>query len=85
MRKSGSLKEEKLTPELLQKLGALREIAISRGQSLPELALSWALKDEAVSSVIIGASSSAQIEENLKVDPHFTAEELSAIDKICKQ
>ncbi len=85
MRKSGSLKEEKLTPELLQKLGALREIAISRGQTLPELALSWALKDEAVSSVIIGASSSAQIEENLKVDPHFTAEELSAIDKICKQ
>lgn len=84
MRKSGSLKEEKLTPELLQKLGALREIAISRGQTLPELALSWALKDEAVSSVIIGASSSAQIEENLKVDPHFTAEELSAIDKICK-
>ncbi len=85
MRKSGSLKEEKLTPELLQKLGALREIAISRGQTLPELALSWALKDEAVSSVIIGASSSAQIEENLKVDPHFTAEELSAIDKICKK
>lgn len=85
MRKSGSLKEEKLTPELLQKLGALREIAISRGQTLPELALSWALKDEAVSSVIIGASSSAQIEENLKVDPHFTAEELSAIDEICKQ
>ena len=84
MRKSGSLKEERLTPELLQKLSKLREIAAARGQTLPELALSWALKDKAVASVIIGASSSEQIKENIKVDPSFTAEELAAIDAICK-
>ena len=83
MRKSGSLKEEKLTPALLEKLGALREIASSRGQTLPELALSWALKDKAVTSVLIGASSSAQIMENIKVDPVFSDEELKKIDEIC--
>ena len=85
MRKSGSLKEEKLTPLLLEKLSALREIAASRSQTLPELALSWALKDSVVSSVIIGASSSAQIKENIQVNPVFTAEELAAIDAICNR
>ena len=84
MRKSGSLKEEKLTPALLKKLSMLREIAEARGQTLPELALSWTLKDRVVSSVIIGASSSEQILENIKVNPDFTAEELSAIEAICK-
>ena len=84
MRKSGSLKEEKLTPALLKKLSELRDIAEARGQTLPELALSWTLKDRVVSSVIIGASSSEQILENIKVNPDFTAEELSAIEAICK-
>ena len=84
MRKSGSLKEEKLTPALLKKLSMLREIAEARGQTLAELALSWTLKDRVVSSVIIGASSSEQILENIKVNPDFTAEELSAIEAICK-
>ena len=84
MRKSGSLKEEKLTPALLKKLSMLRDIAEARGQTLPELALSWTLKDRVVSSVIIGASSSEQILENIKVNPDFTAEELSAIEAICK-
>ena len=84
MRKSGSLKEEKLTPALLKKLSELRDIAEARGQTLAELALSWTLKDRVVSSVIIGASSSEQILENIKVNPDFTAEELSAIEAICK-
>ncbi len=84
MRKSFTLKEDRLTPALLAKLEGLRAIAAARGQTLPELALSWVLKDRAVSSVIIGASSSAQILENIKVDPTFTEEELAAIEAICK-
>lgn len=84
MRKSWTLKEERLTPAFFEKLSKLRDIAAARGQTLPELALSWTLKDKAVSSVIIGASSSEQILENIKVNPDFTAEELSAIEAICK-
>ena len=83
MRKSWTLKEERLTPAFFEKLSKLRDIAAARGQTLPELALSWTLKDKAVSSVIIGASSSEQILENIKVNPDFTAEELTAIDGIC--
>ncbi len=84
MRKSFTLKEEKLTPSLLEKLGKLKEVAADRGQTLPELALSWVLKDGAVSSVIVGASSSAQILDNIKVDPVFSEEELCRIEEICK-
>ncbi len=83
IRKSFTLREEKLTPELLGKLERLRGLAAERGQTLPELALSWVLRDEAVTSVIVGASSPAQILDNIKVDSRFTAEELSAIEEIC--
>ena len=83
MRKSFTLKEEKLTPALLDKLAALREIAQARGQTLPELALSWVLKDDDVTSVIIGASSSEQILENLKINASFTAAELKKIEAVC--
>ena len=83
IRKSGTLKEEKLHA-VLGKLNLLRAFAKERGQTLSELALSWVLKDKAVSSVIIGASSSAQILENIKINPSFTEEELERIEKICK-
>lgn len=83
--KSGSLKREMLTPAFFEKLAGLREIAAGRGQTLPSLALSWVLKDDTVSSVIIGASSSAQIVENLHINPAFTEDELTAIEEICKK
>ncbi len=83
MKKSFTLKEEVLTPALLQKLANLRAFAEGRGQTLAELAISWVLKDNAVSSVIIGASSSKQILENIKINPVFTAEELATIEGIC--
>ena len=62
---------------------ALAEIAASRGQSLAQLALSWALRDQRVTSVLIGASSVAQLEENLAAAGHsdFTEDELAAIDR----
>ncbi len=83
IRKSGTLKEERLHA-VLGKLSLLRAFAKERGQTLSELALSWVLKDKAVSSVIIGASSSAQILENIKINPSFTEEELEKIEEICK-
>ena len=82
IKKSFSLKEERLTPELQQQLDSLRRIAEARGETLPELALSWVLKDETVASVIIGASSSAQILDNLKINPAFTQEELDEIERV---
>ena len=62
---------------------ALAEIAAARGQSLAQLALSWALRDPRVTSVLIGASSVAQLEENLAAAgrSNFTEDELAAIDR----
>ena len=85
IRKGRFLKEDALTPELFRKLAALREIAQARSQTLPELALSWVLRDDVVTSVIIGASSSEQILDNLRINPSFTQEELDAIEAICNR
>ncbi|MEU4224651.1 L-glyceraldehyde 3-phosphate reductase [Nonomuraea sp. NPDC026600] len=62
----------------------LNEIAGSRGQSLAQMALSWAIRDPRVTSVLIGASSVRQLEDNVAcVDgPAFTQDELDAIDKV---
>ena len=66
MSKGKFLKEEMLTPELLTKLEHYNEIAESRGESLAEMALAWILHQKAVTSVLVGASSTAQLEKNLK-------------------
>ncbi len=84
IKKSFTLKKETLTPSFFAKLAKLRDVATARGQSLPALALSWVLKDDIVPSVIIGASSSEQILENLQINPVFSAEELAAIEEICR-
>jgi len=80
---NGSLSSDQITPATLAHVRALNEIARARGQSLAQLALSWALRDPRVTSVLIGASSVAQLEENLAAAGHsdFTAEELAAIDR----
>jgi L-glyceraldehyde 3-phosphate reductase len=72
-----------LTDATLRHVLALNEIARARGQSLAQLALAWALRDQRVTSVLIGASSVAQLEENLAAAGHadFTADELAAIDR----
>lgn len=82
MSKDMFLKQSVLTPELQKKLLALNEIAARRGQTLAEMALSWVLKDEDVASVIIGASRSSQIEDDIRVNAQFSAEELAEIDSI---
>ncbi len=55
-----------LTPELLQKLHGYNEVAESRGETLAEMALAWILHQKGVTSVLIGASSTAQLEKNLR-------------------
>ena len=80
------LKKNILTDELLQRIRGLNEIAAQRGQTLAEMALAWILKNDLVTSVIIGASSVKQLEDNLKSirNISFTEEELKAIDKLSK-
>ena len=79
------LKPEQITPQLMQAVRALDEIAAQRGQTLAQMALSWVLRDGAVTSVLIGASSPEQIKQNLAVvgASPLTADELARIDAIC--
>ncbi len=79
-----SLKAGSITPELVGRLRKLDALAAQRGQSLAQMALAWDLKDDLVTSVIIGASSVAQIDDNLKAitNKNFTAEELAIIDSL---
>lgn len=73
-----------ITEQMLEKLNALNSIAANRGQTLAQMALSWILKNKAVTTVLIGASHPEQITENVacidKTD--FTTEEIGAIEKI---
>lgn len=72
-----------LTEEAIGRLRALNEIAGARGQSLAQLALAWALRDDRVTSLVIGASSVGQLEQNVAAlgNRTFTDEELAAIDE----
>ena len=78
------LNETALTSEKLSQIQALNEIAMERGQTLAEMALSWILKDNKVTSVLIGASKPEQILDNIKIIGHtdFSDEELKKIDDI---
>ena len=78
-----SLDTAQLTEQTLGHVRALAEVARSRGQSLTQMALSWALRDERVTSVLIGASSVAQLEENVAAAGRsaFSPDELAAIDR----
>ena len=76
------LKESAITDEMIGKIRALNDIASNRGQTLAQMALAWVLKDEPITSVIIGASKPAQILDNVKAIENlsFTDEEIRAID-----
>ena len=78
------LNERSLSPDVLQKIEKLNKIALERGQTLAQMALSWVYSREGVTSVLIGASKPEQILENLKMTEHpdFTQEELDKIDTI---
>lgn len=79
-----SLPSKVLTPQLLDAIRGLNALAQNRGQSLAQMSLSWLLADPRVTSVLIGASSLAQLKDNLKSldNTSFTAEELQEIQRI---
>ena len=81
--RNGSLPQEQLSEKTLAHVRALNSIASERGQSLAQMAISWTLRDPRVTSALIGASSVAQLEENLAAAAKttFSAEEIAAIDK----
>lgn len=80
---TGALRRDMLTEDALAKIRGLNEIAQGRGQTLAQMALAWVLRDEHVTSVLIGASRVSQIEDSVgaleRLD--FTMEELAEIDK----
>jgi L-glyceraldehyde 3-phosphate reductase len=82
-KKARGLTENMLSEANLNSLRLLNEMAQRRGQTMAQMALSWLLKDERVTSVLIGASRPEQLEENVKAleNLRFSAEELSNIDK----
>lgn len=81
----GAITADAITAEKIEKVRRLNEIAEARGQTMAQMALSWVLRGP-VTSVIIGASRLAQIEENLKALDRldFSEEELAAIEEILK-
>ncbi len=72
-----------LSDEMIERLRALNEIAARRGQTLAQLALAWALRDERMTSLVIGASSVDQLEQNVAAleNLSLSAEELAEIDR----
>ncbi|WP_264619599.1 aldo/keto reductase [Flavobacterium sp. 7A] len=83
---NGHLKRDEVTDEKIQKLIQLNEIAKNRSQSLAQMALTWLMKDSRITSVLIGASSIGQLNNNLESLQHttFTGDEMSAIEQILK-
>jgi len=81
--RNGSLSTDQLSERTLGHVRALSEIAAARGQTLAQMAISWVLRDERMTSALIGASSVTQLEENLAAaaKTSFSAEETAAIDK----
>ena len=81
--RNGSLSSDQLSERTLAHVRALNDIAGARGQTLAQMAISWVLRDERMTSALIGASSVSQLEENLAAASRsaFTAEEIAEIDK----
>lgn len=85
IRKDGRfLREDSLTENTLYAIRKLNELAINRGQTLAQMALSWILKDNDITSVLIGASKPEQIIENVKIvqKTDFSAQELEQINQL---
>jgi L-glyceraldehyde 3-phosphate reductase len=82
--RGGSLSEEEITEDVVATVRALNEIASDRGQTLAQMALAWVLRDARVTSALVGASSVAQLEDNVaalqRLD--FDDEELARIDRL---
>ncbi|MET8573549.1 aldo/keto reductase [Streptomyces sp. NPDC005012] len=82
-RNSAFLTPEHIDETYRQRTARLNKLAVNRGQSLAQLALQWVLRNPAVTSALIGASSAEQLDHNLRAldGPEFTAEELALVDE----
>ena len=78
------LNKEKITPELIEKIKELNQIARGRGQSLAQMAVAWLLKDPRITTVLVGASSSKQLLDSIGClqNLDFSAEELATIERV---
>jgi L-glyceraldehyde 3-phosphate reductase len=83
---TGFLQKSQVTDERISQIKRLNDIALERGQTLAQMALAWLLKDERITSVLIGASKPAQLADSLKCldNIKFSAEELAKIEDILK-
>jgi L-glyceraldehyde 3-phosphate reductase len=83
-RGNGAIEEDAITDEKIAKIKKLNELAIQRGQDLAQMALAWILKDERITSVLIGASKPEQLTDSIKCleNTSFSADELSRINNI---
>ena len=81
--RSATLSPDLLTPEVLEKIRSLNEIARLRGQTLAQMAVAWVLRDPRVTSALVGASSVEQLEANVAALDHveFSPEQLDDIDR----
>ena len=81
--RNDSLTRDMLNDENLSRIRALNDIAIGRHQSLAQMAIAWGLRDPRVTSVLIGASSVSQLEQNVSALDHleFTSDEIATIDR----
>lgn len=82
----GFLQKDAITPELIAKVQKLNSLAQTRGQSLAQMALAWQINKEYVSSVIVGASTIMQLQDNIDTlsNTNFSVKELKAIDSILR-
>ncbi len=83
----GYLDKSQITPALIGKVGKLNEIAQNRNQSLAQMAICWLLKDNRITSVLVGVSKVSQLENNIEAlnNLEFTSEELREIEQILKK
>ncbi|HWB90949.1 MAG TPA: L-glyceraldehyde 3-phosphate reductase [Puia sp.] len=83
---TGFLQEKEITPEKIEKVKKLNDLAIKRDQTLAQMALAWILRDKRVTSVLIGVSRPEQVTDSLQCfrNTWFSAEELEAIESILR-
>ncbi len=81
---NGAILHSDISPDVLRKIGLLNEIALRRNQTLAQMAIAWLLKDSRVTSVLVGASSTAQLDDNLRClnNLKFLPAELAEIELI---
>jgi L-glyceraldehyde 3-phosphate reductase len=81
--KTGSLSQSLITPDNIERIRALNEIAKGRGQTLAQMAIAWVLRDPRVTSALVGARTVEQLSDTLRSLDRldFSAEELAEIDR----